>query len=103
MGNLLFDMAFQKRLLHDDVNIKFTFTPQNADFCMFSGKLSTDFSLVITKAAVQIPRVDVRPSASLPKGEISYFYVEHELVAIPVSIRTSNFNKLLLLDPFREE
>ena len=99
MGNVLFDLAFQTRLLRDDINLKFSFTPQNPEFCLLAGKLKSEYTLEIKKAVLQVPRISVRPSAGLPGGDIDYYYVEHRMMTLPIPANTSNFSRTLVSGP----
>ncbi|OXY80324.1 hypothetical protein [Oceanimonas doudoroffii] len=98
MGNILFDLAFQSRLLRDDINLKFTFTQQNPEFCLLSSKLNAEYMLEISKAILQVPRISVRPSA-LPRIDLDYYFIEHRMMSVLVPENTSNFNHTLISGP----
>ena len=95
LGPVLFDLALQSRVLRDDAGLKLIFTPNTPKFCLLATALKPDYVLEITKAFLLLPRISVKPSYGLPTGDLSYYYVEHRLLALPVTKGSTNFSRAL--------
>ena len=95
MGPILFDLGMQSRVFRDDVGFKFIFTPNSAKSCLLAEDLKEEYAVEIVKAYLTVPRISVRLSSALPPGDIHYFFVEHRLLAIPVTKGTTNFARAI--------